>query len=63
MPRSEESPDAAQLSQGDFPDDKTAVAAAAFLSHRRIAVTGVSRQPKGMGSNVVFVAATAKAAV
>lgn len=29
-------------------------AAAAFLSNRRIAVTGVSRQPKGHGSNVVY---------
>ncbi|QEC46927.1 CoA-binding protein [Baekduia soli] len=29
-------------------------AAAAFLAHRRIAVTGVSRQPKGHGANVVY---------
>jgi uncharacterized protein len=29
-------------------------AAAAFLGHRRIAVTGVSRHPNGHGSNVVY---------
>lgn len=29
-------------------------AASAFLEHRRIAVTGVSRTPKGHGSNVVY---------
>ena len=29
-------------------------AATAFLTHRRIAVTGVSRQPQGHGSNVVY---------
>jgi hypothetical protein len=29
-------------------------AAAAFLAHRRIAVAGVSRDPKGHGSNVVY---------
>jgi predicted CoA-binding protein len=29
-------------------------AASAFLEHRRIAVTGVSRNPKGHGSNVVY---------
>jgi predicted CoA-binding protein len=29
-------------------------AAAEFLSHRRIAVTGVSRTPKGHGANVVY---------
>jgi predicted CoA-binding protein len=29
-------------------------AAAEFLDHRRIAVTGVSRDPKGHGSNVVY---------
>jgi uncharacterized protein len=29
-------------------------AAAQFLAHRRIAVTGVSRQPKDHGSNVVY---------
>lgn len=29
-------------------------AATQFLSHRRIAVTGVSRNPKGHGSNVVY---------
>jgi uncharacterized protein len=29
-------------------------AAAAFLAHRRIAVTGVSRNPQGHGSNVVY---------
>lgn len=29
-------------------------AAAAFLANRRIAVTGVSRNPKGHGSNVVY---------
>ena len=33
---------------------KTAAAAAEFLSHRRIAVTGVWRRPQGMGSNVVY---------
>jgi uncharacterized protein len=30
-------------------------AAAAFLAHRRIAVTGVSHAPKGHGSNTVYV--------
>jgi predicted CoA-binding protein len=29
-------------------------AASTFLAHKRIAVTGVSRQPKGHGSNVVY---------
>jgi predicted CoA-binding protein len=29
-------------------------AAAAFLDHRRIAVTGVSRTPQGHGSNIVY---------
>ncbi|HET7459237.1 MAG TPA: CoA-binding protein [Gemmatimonadaceae bacterium] len=29
-------------------------AASEFLGHKRIAVTGVSRKPKGHGSNVVF---------
>jgi predicted CoA-binding protein len=29
-------------------------AAAEFLEHRRVAVTGVSRQPKGHGGNVVY---------
>ncbi len=29
-------------------------AAAAFLANRRVAVTGVSRNPKGHGSNVVY---------
>lgn len=29
-------------------------AAADFLAHDRIAVTGVSRRPQGMGSNVVY---------
>jgi uncharacterized protein len=29
-------------------------AAAEFLEHRRVAVTGVSREPKGHGSNVVY---------
>src|SRR5512135_3760454 len=29
-------------------------AAAAFLANKRIAVTGVSRNPKGHGSNVVY---------
>ncbi len=29
-------------------------AAAEFLAHRRVAVTGVSRNPKGHGSNVVY---------
>lgn len=33
---------------------KTSAAAAEFLAHRRIAVTGVSRQPKTHGSNVVY---------
>jgi predicted CoA-binding protein len=28
--------------------------AAAFLAHRRIAVTGVSRNPEGHGSNIVY---------
>lgn len=32
---------------------KTAEAAAEFLDHKRVAVTGVSRNPKGHGSNVV----------
>ena len=31
-----------------------AKAAEAFLSHRRIAVTGVTREPKGHGANVVY---------
>jgi len=29
-------------------------AASEFLAHRRVAVTGVSRQPRGHGSNVVY---------
>ena len=29
-------------------------AAAAFLANKRVAVTGVSRNPKGHGSNVVY---------
>jgi uncharacterized protein len=29
-------------------------AASEFLSHKRVAVTGVSREPKGHGSNVVY---------
>ncbi len=29
-------------------------AAAEFLAHRRVAVTGVSRQPQGHGSNIVY---------
>ena len=33
---------------------KTKDAAEEFLGHRRIAVTGVSRDPKGHGSNVVY---------
>jgi uncharacterized protein len=33
---------------------KTKEAALEFLDHRRIAVTGVSRDPKGHGSNVVY---------
>lgn len=33
---------------------KTALATEQFLSQRRIAVTGVSRTPKGHGSNVVY---------
>ncbi len=33
---------------------KISQAAEQFLSHRRIAVTGVSRNPTGHGSNVVF---------
>ncbi|MCU1602431.1 MAG: CoA-binding domain protein [Frankiales bacterium] len=33
---------------------QTAAAAENFLSQRRIAVTGVSRTPKGHGSNVVY---------
>jgi predicted CoA-binding protein len=33
---------------------RTKDAAAHFLAHRRIAVTGVSAEPKGHGSNVVY---------
>lgn len=33
---------------------RTKDAAAAFLAQRRIAVTGVSRNPKGHGANVVY---------
>ena len=33
---------------------KTSAAAAEFLSHQRIAVTGVSRETKSHGSNVVY---------
>lgn len=33
---------------------KTAAAAKEFLSHRRFAVTGVSRHPHGHGSNAVY---------
>ena len=29
-------------------------AAAEFLSHKRVAVTGVSREPKGHGGNIVY---------
>ena len=36
------------------PHMKTACAAEKFLAHRRIAVTGVSRNPKTHGSNVVY---------
>src|SRR3954447_13734887 len=32
----------------------TRQAATTFLAHRRIAVTGVSRDPKGHGGNVVY---------
>jgi predicted CoA-binding protein len=34
--------------------ESTKQAAAAFLSHRRVAVTGVSRTPGSHGSNVVY---------
>ncbi|MDH4168342.1 MAG: CoA-binding protein [Acidimicrobiia bacterium] len=34
--------------------EKIADAAAAFLSHSRVAVTGVSRTPENHGSNVVY---------
>lgn len=33
---------------------KTKEAAAQFLAHRRVAVTGVSRSPEGHGSNIVY---------
>jgi uncharacterized protein len=33
---------------------RIAEAASAFLANRRVAVTGVSRDPKGHGSNVVY---------
>ena len=33
---------------------KIAQAAEAFLDHRRVAVTGVSRNPSNHGSNVVY---------
>ncbi|MCW2573343.1 MAG: CoA-binding protein [Frankiales bacterium] len=33
---------------------KTRQAASEFLSHRRVAVTGVSRSPKSHGANVVY---------
>jgi predicted CoA-binding protein len=36
------------------PTRTTKEAASDFLGHRRIAVTGVSRSPKGHGSNVVY---------
>ena len=29
-------------------------AASEFLAHKRVAVTGVSREPKGHGANVVY---------
>jgi predicted CoA-binding protein len=29
-------------------------AATEFLAHKRVAVTGVSREPKGHGNNVVY---------
>jgi predicted CoA-binding protein len=32
----------------------TKEAASAFLANRRVAVTGVSRNPKGHGSNLVY---------
>ena len=38
----------------DQPATRTKDAAAEFLAHRRIAVTGVSRTPKAHGANVVF---------
>ena len=34
--------------------EKIKVAASEFLSHKRVAVTGVSRHPEGHGSNVVY---------
>ena len=34
--------------------EKIKVAAAEFLAHKRVAVTGVSRHPQGHGSNVVY---------
>ncbi len=34
--------------------EKIKVAASAFLANKRVAVTGVSRDPKGHGSNVVY---------
>ena len=33
---------------------KIGEAATEFLAHRRVAVTGVSRKPQGMGSNAVY---------
>lgn len=33
---------------------KTSEAAAEFLAHKRVAVTGVSRNPSGHGSNIVY---------
>lgn len=34
--------------------EKIKVAASEFLTHRRVAVTGVSRHPQGHGGNVVY---------
>src|SRR5215208_2418490 len=33
---------------------KIKTAASEFLAHKRVAVTGVSRQPKSHGSNIVY---------
>src|SRR4051812_44091455 len=45
---------ASELTEGMIEMTTMKDAASAFLSHRRIAVTGVSRTPNGHGSNVVY---------
>jgi predicted CoA-binding protein len=51
-PFQEEQADAEQ--RGVPPMDKMKDVATEFLTHKRVAVTGVSRKPQGHGSNIVY---------